>query len=60
MKCPECTEQAEERKGWAVTMTFTPTGVDCNTTPIGGDVCEDCYEREERKALGDLARMMEF
>ena len=60
MTCPECTKQAKERESWITTMTVTPTGPVYNTTPIGSDVCEECYEREERIALGDLARILEF
>lgn len=60
MTCPDCTAQIKERESWIVTCTVTRNGPEYNNMPIGSNVCEDCYEREERIALGDLARMMEF
>lgn len=60
MTCESCTAQAKERETWIVTCTITRDGPEYNNVPIGSDVCESCYEREERIALGDLARMLEF
>lgn len=60
MKCEACAAQAKERESCIVTCTVTRNGPEYNNTPIGSNVCEECYEREERIALGDLARMLEF